>query len=463
MLQRRSFALNLLGFLVIGALAYAGFAATLTARAGTTPSANTWTCSQGDPAGACVGTAIAPMPTSRTRLAAVTAPGGTFSHDRLVYAIGGYTLATGAVLPTFEAYDPTTNSWLSASTSPALPPLPTARASLAAALGPDGQTIYTFGGANQRQINDTLIAGAVPTVEAFNPSTGTWACSSNEVGTTGCATTTIPPMPTARVGLTATTGADGLIYTFGGYSASTNNGQTSVTFFNGVEAFNPSTGTWACSSNEVGTTGCATTTIPPMPTPRGGLRSVLGPDGQTIYTIGGFTATVSSGGTPSYTYYSVVEAYHPQSPLQNSTWTCSAGDSACPNASGMPPPLHIATQGFGAATAANGAIYAFGGSLNGGPLQATDANQALVPAYLEAVLQSSMPTARRNLGGTLGPDGLIYAIGGATGATPGNPAVDVQFVEAFQPPPKVFASFVLLPAIRNGSPGPSIYLPFVSN
>jgi hypothetical protein len=452
MLQRRGFTRSLLGLLVVGALAYAGFATTTTARAVTTPSANTWTCSQGDPAGACVGTAIAPMPSSRSRLAAVTAPGGIFSPDRLIYAIGGYTLSNGGqVLPAVEAYDPTTNNWLSASTSPALPPLPLARASLAATLGPDGQTIYTFGGANQRAINDTLIAGAVRSVEAFNPTTGTWACSTNESGTTGCATSsTIPPMPTARVGLTATTGADGLIYTFGGYSASTNNGQTSVTFYNVVEAYNPLTTSWVCSIGDA-SAGCASTILAPMPTPRGGLRSVLGPDGQTIYTIGGFTATVSSGGTPSYTYYSVVEAYHPQNPLQNSTWTCSTGDSACPSANSMPPPLSLATQGFGAATAANGAIYAFGGSLNGGPLQATDANQALVPTYFAAVAQANLPTARRNLGGTLGPDGLIYAIGGSTSATTTSPAVDVPLVEAFQPPPKVFASVVQLPVIWKGA------------
>jgi Kelch motif len=452
---------NLLALITVAAAAYFGIAATRTGRAVTLPPPNTWTCSQGDGAQGCSGTVIAPMPTPRARLVEVTAPGGTLSLDTLVYAIGGYTLANGGVvLNTFEAYDPTTNSWLTASTSPALPVLPTARASLAAVLGPDGQTVYTFGGANQREVSDgTLIAGATAVVEAFNPNTGTWACSTTDTGTCPGGKTLLP-LPTGRVGLAAATGADGLIYTFGGYSASTSGGVTTATFFSYVEAYNPVTNTWICSVGDP-SSGCTSTQLPAMPTPRGGLRAVLGPDGQTIYALGGFTA-VSSGSTPTYTFYSVVEALHPQNPLQNSAWTCSSGDSACATSQQVLPSLFLATQGFGGATAGNGAIYAFGGSLSGQPLQSTNANQVFIPTTLQSIPGPTLPTARRNLGGTLGPDGLIYAIGGTTSASPGSPTADSNVVEAFLPPTTFPTTFVFLPVIQNGS-GHSIYLPIVSN
>jgi hypothetical protein len=454
MLRRHPYWWNLLALLLAGTVACVGQAAVAIGQSATAPAPGTWTCSVGDTASGCVGTSIAPMPTSRAHLATVTAPGGTVSPDSLVYAIGGFTLANvGAALNTFEAYDPTTNAWLAASTSPALPPLPTARASLAAALGPDGQTIYAVGGANKQSINDTLITSAVPVVEAFTPGTGAWTCSTGDTGS-GCASTSIAPMPTGRAGLAAVTGSDGLIYTFGGYNSSITGTATIITtYYDYVEAYNPQTNTWTCSVDD-NSPGCSSSQLPAMPTARGGLRAVLGPDGQTIYTLGGFSGPTGASGGQPFTYYSVVEA------RQNSTWTCSVGDASagCSASPETLPSLLLATQGFGAATAANGAIYAFGGALIGGATPTTNVNQEFVPTFVASIRAPSMPTARRYLDGALGPDGLIYAIGGATSATPGVPATDVSLVEAFQPPPQTNPSLVLLPIVQNSATAPALSL-----
>jgi hypothetical protein len=382
-----------------------------------------------------------------------------FSQDTLIYAIGGYTLANGgSAVNAFEAYDPTTNAWLAASTSPALPPLPTARANLAAALGSNGLSsnglIYAIGGATRQPISDTLTASAVSVVEAFDPQTGTWACSIGDSGSS-CASRTIYPMPTQRAGLAAVTGSDGLIYTFGGYDTSITGTLTITTtkYYDYVEAYDPKTNTWTCSVGDA-SPGCSPSLLPAMPTARGGLRAVLGPDGQTIYTLGGFNGTTSASGSPIFTYYSVVEALH------NSTWTCSVGDASvgCSASPETLPSLLLATQGFGAATAANGAIYAFGGALIGGAAQTTNVNQELVPTFVASVRAPSMPTARRYLDGALGPDGLIYAIGGAISATPGVPAADLALVEAFQPPPQTNPSLVLLPIVQNSATAPALSL-----
>ena len=72
------------------------------------------------------------------------------SHDDA--ASGGSGNSSGA-LTTVEAYDVPTNAWTTVA------PLPTARASLAAALGPDGR-VYAIGGSGNS-------SGAPTTVEAY--------------------------------------------------------------------------------------------------------------------------------------------------------------------------------------------------------------------------------------------------------------------------------------------------------
>ncbi len=156
------------------------------------PSSSTWST-------------VAPMPTARDGLVAVTGPDG---H---IYAIGGE--SNGTFVSTVEAYDPGTNTWTT------LAPMPTPTWRMAATAGPDGR-IYVFGG-------DTIVGGSavyLNTAEAYNPATNTW--------------TSLAPMSTARFVPSAAAGPDGHIYAVGGYN--TTNG-----LLNSVEAFDPSTGTWS--------------------------------------------------------------------------------------------------------------------------------------------------------------------------------------------------------------------------
>jgi N-acetylneuraminic acid mutarotase len=87
---------------------------------------------------------LAPMPTARSFLAAAA------GADGRIYAIGGDNSLDGIDNPlnTVEAYNPATNSWS------AVAPMPTARSLLAAARGPDGR-IYAIGGSNDSH-GDTL-------------------------------------------------------------------------------------------------------------------------------------------------------------------------------------------------------------------------------------------------------------------------------------------------------------------
>src|SRR5437016_5632135 len=75
-------------------------------------------------------------------------------------------------------------------------PMPTARAFLAAAAGVDGH-IYAIGGVVGAQSS----AADVNTVEAYDAGSNSWSA--------------VVPMPTARSGLAAATGANGRIYAIG--------------------------------------------------------------------------------------------------------------------------------------------------------------------------------------------------------------------------------------------------------
>src|SRR5229473_230723 len=121
------------------------------------------------------------------------------------------------------------------------PPLPAARANLAAATGADG-TLYAIGG----------VAGiTVQTVYSFKPGTDT-------------AWQTAPALPAALHTLAAATGADGTLYAIGGLDASTNVRNT-------VYSFKPGTDT-------------AWQTTPTLPAARDRLAVATGADG-TLYAI----------------------------------------------------------------------------------------------------------------------------------------------------------------------------------
>lgn len=205
---------------------------------------------------------LAAMPTARTSLAAVTGP------DHLIYAIGGEAnIGEGArSYNTVEAYDPTTNTWMT------IAPLSISRTRLAAVLGPDGR-IYAIGGYTN------FDPDPLNTVEAYTPGASGW--------------TSVNPMPIALYHLAAVTGPDGRIYVFGVNKT----GQT-VT-----EVYTPGTGNW--------------TTVAPMSSVRGAFTAALGSDGH-IYVIGG--ETLGFGGQTFGQALKTVEAYDPMT----NKWTTVA-------------------------------------------------------------------------------------------------------------------------------------------
>jgi hypothetical protein len=195
-------------------------------------------------------------------------------------------------------------------------------------------------------------------------------------------------LPTPRWFLAGATGSDGRIYALGGDSGPTG-GQLRT-----VEAYDSGANTWDAS-------------VPPMPTGRSLLAAAAGSDGR-IYAIGGEDQLGNPLGT--------VEAYDPKS----ATWTCSIGDITCAGAQTLVP---MPTPRWGIATAVglDGRIYVMGGSsdiltncLNmPTPCVGRTAVEVYDPVGNAWSTVASLPTPRYFFGATSGPDGRIYAIGGA--------------------------------------------------
>ncbi len=257
------------------------------------------------------------MPTARVGLAATAGPDGR------IYAIGGGVcfvqgnVLQNAELNEVEAFNPATNAW----TLSAVPPLPTARNRLAAATSPDGR-IYAIGG---HMIQGGDNSGglsfqtdvALNTVEAYSLLSGRWTAAA--------------PLPTARWGLAAASGPDGLIYAIGGTDSS-------GAVLDTVEAYDPKIDLWA--------------PVAPMPTARYDLAAAAGPDGL-IYAIGGHGKSANALNT--------VEVYDPTT----NSWTSVD-------------PLHTARSSLAAAAGSDGRIYAIGGAdATFQPLDTVEAYQVL--------------------------------------------------------------------------------------
>ncbi len=168
---------------------------------------------------------LADMPVARYGAQTCLGPDGK------IYAIGGaYELSRGGNyiyrgVQNTSVFDPATEIWTERTA------MPSARVEGRAVFAPDGK-IYVLGGA---WIDSRwgYVQEPTGTVECYDPATDTWERDTDHGGT-------LAPMPTARTVFGAAVGADGRIYTFGGYSGTmANGGSTDV-----VEVYDPVTNTW---------------------------------------------------------------------------------------------------------------------------------------------------------------------------------------------------------------------------
>jgi N-acetylneuraminic acid mutarotase len=257
------------------------------------------------------------------------------------------------------------------------PPMPTERYSLAAAASPDGQTIYTLGGA--RNIGFRTISDVA---EAYDTKTGTWS--------------SLPEMSFQRFGLAAATDSAGRVYAIGG-----------EVYFGGrlfpeVEFYDPMKGAWTTELDDG-------TPVAPLPTRRVFLAAATGPDG-TIYALGGISEPVTD-------VFKTVEAYNPST----NTWRTDLA------------PMPTARGSFAVVTGPDGKLYAMGG-FNVDSLPSSnslDTVEVYDPATDSWSTAAPMLTARRDLAAAVGPDGRIYALGGLTWDGLAYHLVDT--VEAYDP------------------------------
>jgi N-acetylneuraminic acid mutarotase len=199
-----------------------------------------------------------------------------------------------------------------------------------------------------------LYGSVLNTVEAYTPGLNLWSTRAS--------------MPTAREALAAAAAFDGRIYVFGGEGSL-------GTAVNTAEAYNPFSNTWS--------------TVAPMPTARIGVTAATGRDGR-IYAIGGLRFNIN---TNSQEILNTVEAYNPFS----NTWSTVA-------------PMPTPRSDPAAATGLDGRIYVFGGldeSFN-----ISNTVEAYSPFSNTWSTVAPMPTARWELAAAAGPYGRINVLGG---------------------------------------------------
>ncbi|MFJ6937286.1 Kelch repeat-containing protein [Streptomyces sp. NPDC101132] len=313
-------------------------------------------------------------------------------------------LAVLALAP-FLALSTTTASaqgvWVS------VPPMPTARAHLAGAAAkcPQGFTstcVYAVGGTE-----------AFDVLEAYSPASNTWI--------------SLPAMPTAREGITATTapcpnGVQGdCLYTAGGVVPNTDAATTTV------EAYSTATNTWI--------------TLPGLKTPRTLAASATGPcpeglglSGSCVYVFGGQDVNLKN-------YLTSVEAFSPKTgvwvtlaPLTTARAAHAGATAPCPAKS-----KHHGT-----------CVYAIGGRNDSGKLKSVEVYSPTGNAWSHV---PDMPTARDELAASAAPcpDGMkntcVYAMGG------GDAANSLRTFEAYSPATNAWSTLPQLPTPHRGFAG----------
>lgn len=194
--------------------------------------------------------ALPPMPTARAGLAAAVV-------GNKLYAIGGRDQSvpgSGTALACVEAFDIAAGTWSPPCGSPgALAPMPTPRMDVAGV--PHGRKIYVMGGATG--VNPGVLGPVVATVEVYIPAINVWLTS---------AFGQLPLMPTPRANLSLAT-CGNLILALGGRDFP---GQ-GVTRLGTVEAYNTAKNSWSGP-------------LAPIPTPRSEQGSVF--HGGRVYVVG---------------------------------------------------------------------------------------------------------------------------------------------------------------------------------
>ena len=306
--------------------------------------------------------AVSSLNTPREGLAVANGTAPSPQSGSRIYAFGGNDDLNN-LIAAVEAYDPAQNSWTVVPGTA----LPTPRQYLAATAA--NGMIHTVGGTDGS-------GQPVGTHEIYDPATGAWS-----TGT---------PLETARSGLAAVTGPDGLIYAIGGVADAGGN----PAYLGTVEVYDPATGTagaWAPG--------------PAMPTARENLSACV--LGGLIYAIGGD----APGGLGT------VEVLDPVAQM----WRT------------LPPlpALPAVRTSLAASAGPDGLIYAIGGMND--PVAAGlatvygyDPSSPMTPWSVQPPLQT--PQAR--LAGGTGPDGRMYAIGGRNVDKAGT---TVEVLDAAQP------------------------------
>ena len=194
------------------------------------------------------------MPTPRSSLAVGVV-------NDVLYAVGGWNpdpTGTTLTLATLEAYDPTTDTWITKA------PMPTPRAELAVAVA--NGILYAIGGAGEPTPCDSepwrLCSHMLGTVEAYDPATDTWTAKTS--------------MPTPRI-MFGAAAANGIVYAVGGQGSGNSWLQT-------LEAYDAATDTW--------------TTRAPMPTGRFGLG--VGVIDGILYAVGGEVFNAATTANEAY-------------------------------------------------------------------------------------------------------------------------------------------------------------------
>ena len=220
---------------------------------------------------------LTPAPSARTEVAAAAV-------GPLIYVVGGYT-ADGATVPTLEVFDSGSGRWEVG------PPLPVAvNHAMAATVD---EAVYVFGG---------YLASGAPSASAYRLESSGWRLLAElpqgraagtavavggsvyvagGIGPDGLATQmlvydtaagrwSVAPGPTTSREHLGGAGFGGRVYTVGGRAAGVGN-------LSAFEVYDPGTGSW--------------TTLPDLPTRRGGLAAAATCSGQVIAVGGEAEAT----------------------------------------------------------------------------------------------------------------------------------------------------------------------------